>query len=159
MKQKWTVILGFMLFFSMAPMALEYWYLKSTTTEYWFHYDAIQVNDEVVFDDQTIEVLSFAEIKRPVLIQWNDQLFCNHGSGYQFTASNESSNYYTKPIILPRVDVNVETQVETLVPWRFDTKNTLREGDKCYITSTITAKLAYGIERQQVIKSNDFVVK
>lgn len=160
LKKKWAVILTFMLLFSMTPLVIEYWYLQSTSTEDWFEYSAIQVEEEVEFDDRTIEVLSFAEIKRPVLISWYDVLYCKHekGGGYQFTASNESSRYYVKPVILPRVDLAIPEE-EILVPWRFDTKDTLEKGDKCYIQSTISANLGFNIKRQQEIKSNTFTVK
>lgn len=156
-KTKWIRLISFAFLFALTPVITEYWFLKATDVSYWVWYTETLVQEEVNFEDDTIEILSFAEIKRPVLIEWNDALFCKNGTGYKFVASNQNSRYFQKPITLPRIDLDGE-KTETLIPWRFDTKGRLQPNEECYIESTITAKLRFGINKYQTIRSNTFTI-
>lgn len=160
-KQKLTTIIFFILVFSFVPLALEYYFVTATTADYWFKYQAIEVRDVVDFEDHTIDVFSFANIHRPVLIEWNDVLYCSKDGqkGFAFIDSQGDSKYFTAPTVLPRFDVDPITQEQTLIPWRFGVDKTLIAGDHCYIESTIAAKLRFDIERSQTIRSNTFVIQ
>ena len=159
-KNKWVQIIVFVIAFSATPIIIEHYYLESLPAEHWFVYDSIQVNNEVSFEDSTIDVISFAEIKRPVRIEWIDTLYCNKGGGFEFVLTNESGKFYEKPTILPRVDINPDTEKRTLIPWRFDTDEQLEKGELCHIVSTISAIMPSGIEdKTQTVQSNDFIIK
>lgn len=148
-------ILLFTSVFALVPQTIEYYYLKATSAGYWFEYSAIEVRETVNFSDNHLDVLSFAVIKRPVMIEWNDVLFCDQS----FTDSQNDRRYFTEKTVLPRVDKDLATGNDRLVPWRFTIEGNVRSGDVCYINSTITAKLRFGIEKVASIKSNEFVVQ
>lgn len=160
LKSKWVQILVFIVAFSAIPIIVEHYYLESTSAEHWFVYDSIQVKNEVSFTDDSIDVISFAEIKRPVRIEWLDTLYCDSGNGFEFVLSNESGKYYDTRAFLPRVDINPETGERTLIPWRFDVDDRLESGDECHLVSTITAVMPNGIEnKSQTVMSNNFTIK
>lgn len=159
-KDRWLPIGMFMVIFSLLPIGLEYYFIKFTSAEHWFEYQELFVDDlGVTAGDQVILVLSYAVVKRPVELQWNDVLYCKGSNGWEFAGSNQTSNYYAAPAILPRVYVNPTTGVESEVPWRFILPGSLETGQKCYLESTITANLPYGFERTAQIRSNEFVVQ
>jgi len=160
-KQRWLTITLFILLFSFIPLVLEYWFTKLSPVTNWFEYSAVYVAEEsVCCTDQVITVLSYAVIKRPVQMQWNDVLYCDgKDDGFRFVTSNQSSNYFQNPTILPRVFINPNTGAESNVPWQFNINTQLIAGQTCYIESIITAQLPFGIQKSQQIRSNNFVIQ
>lgn len=159
-RNKWLSILAFIVFFSAAPILIEYYYLQYSSPEAWFEYTVITVEPPIIEENtKHINVLSFAVIKRPVKMLWTDRLFCSKKSGDEFVSSFDSSAEFTKPTILPRVYTNLETGVDELIPWRYPVNTTLDAGDVCHLESTITAELKYAITKKAQVRSNDFVVQ
>lgn len=152
-------ILMFMSVFALAPQAIEYYFLQSMPASYWVEYSAIEVRDKVNFNDNHLDVLSFAVIKRPVLIEWSDVLFCDNGKGAAFTDSQSDSRYFTERTVLPRVDKDLFTGQDRFVPWRFQIDSNIQAEEYCFIQSSIKAKLRFDIEKVVGIKSNTFVVQ
>lgn len=159
-RKRWLPIAMFVVIFSLLPIGLEYYYIKNTTSDHWFEYSQLHVEDMGVNNtDRLILVLSYAVIKRPVELNWNDVLYCKGKGGYEFVSSNQSSNFYMQPAVLPRVYINPNTGTENKTPWRFLLKEELTTGEQCYLESTITARLPYGIEKTAQIRSNTFIVQ
>lgn len=93
-------------------------------------------------------------------MEWTDVLYCNSGEGFEFVTSNETSRYYEKPENSPRIEIDVESGKETLVPWRFPLNgHQLQSGEECYLESTIKAVLRFDIKKPDTITSPTFTIK
>ena len=137
-KDRVVRIMMFAIFFMALPLFLEWVFVKAMPVDYWVEYEELVVLPGVQADDSFIEVYSFAEVKRPVFVEWSDKLFCTDGQGLEFVVSNESSAQYTEAVSLPRSAINETTEQVQDIPWRFRTKGALESGDECEIISTVT---------------------
>lgn len=149
--------------FAFIPMAIEATVLSLSEAEDWFHYDKIVLSDQSRKEfaenpnTQVLKFYSFAEIKKPVRLVWDDVLYCNFGKGFEFITSNQTSNYYSEPTTSPRLGIDEATGEEVYLPWHFPLNgNFLPSGTPCFIDSTATAELRFDIDRPNDITSEVF---
>ena len=93
----------FVLFFALVPMAIEWFVLNNSAQEDRYEYEKVVVSaPSLDTSDGLLKFISFSVIKKPVLMEWTDVLYCDSGQGFEFVTSNETSKYYEKPSISPR---------------------------------------------------------
>lgn len=153
-KDRVVRMLAFAIFFMVLPAFIQWTFNRIMPIEYWIEYTELVVLPGVQAEDEIIEVYSFAQIHRPVYVQWNDRLFCTDGQGLEFVVSNESDAQYTKAITLPRSTANERTGEVQDIPWRFHAKGALEKGDECKIISTIRVN-----GKSKNVESNLFYVE
>ena len=157
---RWIRLAMFVALFTLSPIALENIYQDVTPYSHWFEYEEIVVLGAVIASDTTIDVYSYAEIKRTADIEWLDILYCRDSrNGFEFVNSNNTGKKYNKAISLPRMGYDTEIQQEVPIPWRYSTQGVLVKGDECYIESTIEVLLPYSDGKTQVVQSNYFKIK
>lgn len=142
-------------------MAIEWFVLQNSTQESWYEYEKVIVSEPSLdTSDGLLKFISFSEIKKPVLMDWTDVLYCDSGEGFEFVTSNNTGKFYEKPEISPRIEIDPETGQEKLVPWRFPLNgNVLQSGEECYLESTIKAVLRFDIKKPDTIISPTFTIK
>jgi len=155
---KWVRVAFFAVLFMLIPQFLDWAYVKIMPQTHWVEYEALLIEDDVDANDTFIEVFSLAEIKRQVHVKWNDVLYCNKGTGFEFITSIQTEKTYNKPQVLPRSTVIDDEQVVD-IPWRFPTEGKLVAGEKCYIEANVVAVVQGNQKEGQTVISNTFTVK
>lgn len=99
---------------------------------------------------QPITFRSYVIRKRPTSVSWNDILFCDigDGQGFRFWSSQNTANSYSEKIM----------DGTTGVPWNYGAAVPMNPAT-CYLRSTSTLHLSFGIEKQQTIESERFKVQ
>jgi len=138
-ENKYVRVVLFAILFMIIPQWFEWVIPKIVPATFWVEYEQLVVVDNIVTTDGTIGVFSFAEIKRPAKVEWNDILYCNRGDGFEFVKSQQAEKIYTKRTRLPRTMVNETTGVVSDIAWRFDVSDvTLEVNEKCFIVSRVS---------------------
>ena len=135
-------ILGISLIF-----ILEYSYFRIVPVTHFFKYQSVASELEEIKIGDPLIMVSTSQYNRSADINWNDILRCDLGEGSQYYSFYESSadNYKPKQGFKVIDEGN----------WRYGGKVPTVPA-KCFMSSTITASLQYGVEKQMSLESNTF---
>ena len=128
---------------------LQYSFFRVMPMSYWVEYQAIQAPVTPLELEEPPVFVSHAigATEKAVNISWNDVLRCNfddNGDGFKYLSNYESSvtNYIAKEEVRA-----TSWQYNSTVP---------HKPAICYLDSTITIKLPFGIEKHQRIITDEF---
>lgn len=130
-------------------VALQYTFYKIMPMSFWIEYQSIEVPAKVLSLGEPPVFVSHAtgSTERSADIEWNDVLRCNfdeNGHGFKYLSNYESSVTAYKPEESVRA---TSWQYNSAVP---------DSPAICYLDSTITLILPYGIEKHQNVITNRF---
>ncbi len=126
-------------------------YLLLTPPSYWFTYHAIKPAQDVFQIGEPLKFLSFADFHKKTDVRWNDVLRCNFDMdqfGYLFFSEYTSQADSWGPF----------KSATTPRPWAYN-ERIPQAPTTCFVDSTITVKLPYGITKQQEIFSPEFRIE
>lgn len=138
------------LIFMVLPIGIQYWYNKAMPRDAVFtYYEVRPVFDEYLVDTKP-RMYSDAEFKKAVPIKWVDILRCTVGEDRGTFAF-----FSVYPSETGQVKISERVSFEDSGGWKYQGE-TPREPRTCYIESTITAELEYGIKKTQQLESPTF---
>lgn len=115
--------------------------------QYWFKYESVEPAKKVFSDDETLEFVSNADIRRPIQMRWNDILYCKRKGEDDFS-------YIT----------NYETSIVQTTPKKTIDKKWLYKPNypgfpaTCYLRTEVIGKPPMVSEKIQVLTSQEFKV-
>lgn len=155
-------ILIFSIFFMLLPAWLEWAIPKFLPASHYVEYEGTTVL-EAYEGAPYFRVFSYAEIKRPVKLYWNDVLYCESTKGFEFVTSNSNEYQYMSKTSLPRIFLNPETGLVEEIGWRFfledEERDSVKKGNRCYIESTVTAFARGDYKAPFKVTSNVFIIQ
>lgn len=120
-------------------------FLSVMPTSHWIHYTGFAPNESEYSLGDPINFTSYAEVKVPVEVSWEDILYCDYhdGKGYQYASYYYSAKYYKEPVDL-----------SDGFSWTFNGPAVARPS-RCYVHSTVCAHVGMGIKKCQTGRTED----
>lgn len=127
----------------------EYAVLRMAPADWWFRYESIRAVDTPA--GGPLGFVSAVSYFRPVDITWRETLYCDAGDGrgFQNVSTQESAGYGIGP---------AGREVPALRPWQY-TARVPRAPIRCFVRSTPTVSLRYGITKTQIVLTDEFRLK
>lgn len=119
----------------------KYIVLSAAPRSIWFHYDGISFYNQPV-EGEWIEMISYSNWYIPVNVKWIDSLYCSAKDKDTFTFIDQN-----KPL-----KKNMHMEESPISPWLFI--RAPKAGNKCYVESSVTIYLDFGITKTQVVKTD-----
>lgn len=136
--------------FMVLPVFFQFWYNRLLPVDKVFEYTAIIPVQEVYEVGEFPRLISDAKFYRSVPFKWQDVLKCtgeDHPDTFAFFSSYPSES--------GEVKVTEDNSKEPSAGWLYQGA-VPQDPARCYIDSTITAELEYGIKKRQNILSDPF---
>lgn len=140
--------------FMVVPIALDFWYLNLQPTHNYFLYESVEPDTKEFIAGEQPKFISNAEVFRTIDMRWNDVLYCNHPDRldvYTFFSSYPSA----RDGVIPTRDRTTSLEGVQKKGWIYQSP-TPEYPANCFIESSIVAVLEYGIEKKQIIRSENF---
>lgn len=147
-RARWVRGVVFALLFVIVPIVGEYWFMKVTPSTYWFEYIAIEPQKQVASTGEVIKFISTTEIKQQVDFEWHDVMRCADPDGYEYYYRDYKSQA-----------AEVEPRAQSSSTWQYPHGLPHKVGTCCWLESTITVPLHFGIEKQQQLLSGQICIQ
>lgn len=121
-----------------------------TPRDYWFTYESVEPTRPAFGIDEKLTFYSAREIRKPILVNWKDKLFCDT-NGVGGVGMRVISIYASEAYLRPHV---IEKPGK---PWTYQDAIPAVPA-RCYLESTTIAKLKY-TTKVQTVKSGYFYIQ
>jgi hypothetical protein len=138
-----TIIMAFVLMIFAGGIAI-------TPTSFWFHYDYINPVQESFSTGEQVAFVSAWDSRDGINVHWNDIMRCDlpddeFSFGYFSVSNTNADDLRARDSSIPEI-------------WTYGDRIPV-SGATCYVDSTITVDLPFGISKSQKIKSGNFKIQ
>lgn len=151
----------FVFLFVFGAMGVEYLqevYINAQPASIWFEYHAVEVVQDTAIAGEHPFFISFAEIKRPVTLSWNDVLRCTKDGKDYFYRSYDSSYTYLEAMNIPTLITDENGDVHSS-SWQYGHVLPDTPGEFCRLITTARGELPGFKPKEQKIISEPFLIK